>query len=423
MRIGRKCKNADRGIAATAGVDSWKTFANRIHGTDEFEMLDLFRGMSRSLHHRFIVKQPTPGTLCPVCFCEPDCNNIWFITSSCSHAVCLDCLKQYTANQVRDAEQQGPLRCPVCPQQLRISDAIAAFSDDKDLIRAWDLKIRDQLLRALPAYRSCPNCTNNNNRGGGFVTPKCLSPHYRLCQMDAATRINNGIPIITATVLILYVFLARYIVKTPSRSLNVDIFFLLSLIFISFSKFRPEAQRRVARWARDAFCRPITVECPCCFSSFILPSESKHLDDEETKTWMNANMRRCPSCSVPITKNGGCNQMKCLHCHVNFCWACMKLRTKCRPYNCHYNAVNSATPIAGIEPRHDTTLSRIDYYLAREPSQITAVYIYTFISLFARDVQFVQYAIGFTMSAFTLISFSLTRDLLIICILTVHYLR
>jgi hypothetical protein len=43
MRKLRKSAAADQIVAATAGKDSWKTFAGRNHGTDDFEVLDLSR--------------------------------------------------------------------------------------------------------------------------------------------------------------------------------------------------------------------------------------------------------------------------------------------------------------------------------------------------------------------------------------------
>ena len=151
---------ANEVVAATAGADTWKTWAGRKHGTDEFEMMDIFRGFNRSFHHRFLAGPPSSGT-CPVCYCEPETGN-WHVTF-CGHAVCIDCLQQYASSQVKDQEHTGPLKCPVCPRELRKNDAIVALRGNTELIQQWDLKIRNQLLRALPAYRSCPKCSNNNN--------------------------------------------------------------------------------------------------------------------------------------------------------------------------------------------------------------------------------------------------------------------
>lgn len=404
--------SADKTLAATAGTDSWKTWAGRHHGTDDFEFLDVFRGMKRNFEKKFHAKTPPPGSTCPVCYSEPD---KWFITSSCSHSVCFDCIKAYSASQIRDAEQQGPLKCPVCPQQLRSSDAIAVLGDDKELIRAWDIKIRDQLLRALPSFRSCPNCQDGS--GGGFVTPECLSPHHVKCREDSSVCINQGIPVIRCLITTFYALLVRYIAKQPSASEAVDLFFMLSLVYVVIIQLGREAQRHVAQRARAIFYQPISVECPCCSESFVLPSETKHLEDEETKNWLDNNTRRCPSCSVPITKNGGCNHMRCSHCHASFCWQCMRLRTSCTFNRCQYNANNPATEQQ--QPQNDSVLERIDQILVQAPLSPTGICsstLYILLSLFGRNIPMLQLTIGWGMTIVSSIPFSLLYGLFIIVV-------
>jgi ATP-dependent RNA helicase DHX8/PRP22 len=44
--------------------------------------------------------------------------------------------------------------------------------------------------------------------------------------------------------------------------------------------------------------------------------------------WMNEmpnSRKRCPNCTSPIEKNGGCNYMQCTHCNAQLCWLCMKV--------------------------------------------------------------------------------------------------
>mmetsp|Transcript_13855 Transcript_13855/g.20444 ORF Transcript_13855/g.20444 Transcript_13855/m.20444 type:complete len:474 (+) Transcript_13855:176-1597(+) len=410
----RRTASADKLLAATAGADSWKTWAGRHHGTDDFEILDLLRGAKRSFHKKFHARAPPPGSTCPVCYTEPE---EWFVTSSCSHAVCYDCIKAYAASQIRDAEQQGPLKCPVCPQHLRTADAIAVLGDDKELVRAWDIKIRDQLLRALPSFRSCPNCQDNS--GGGFVTPECLSPHHVESREDASFCINQGIPAVRCLVIVIYVSMVRYIAKHPSTLEVVDLFFMLSLVYVVVVQFGREAERHVAQRARTSFYRPISVECPCCSTSFILPSETKHLEDEETKVWLDANTRRCPSCSVPITKNGGCNHMRCSHCHASFCWQCMRLRTRCTFNRCQFNPNNSSTE-EQQQPNNDSILERIDRLLAPaspSPSDNFLSVLWVVVSLFGRNIPILQSAIGLTMPIIFSIPFSMIYLFFLITIL------
>lgn len=298
---------ADHHIASTAGADTWKTWAGRSHGSDDsFEVLDLFRGVRRSLHHRFLSSAPPAGTACPVCFVEPNRAADWHVTW-CGHAVCRDCLQAYASSQILDRGQTGPLKCPVCPQVLRRQDAIVALAGDVELIRQWDLKLRNILLRALPSYRPCPKCSargkdfdGGDSGGGGFVTPECLRPHYQE-RREAATRVLEHRSWVPLGIGFLYVFVVWLIAQTPSRSPLVDLFCMLVPIYVVV-KTAMASQILLARAARRAYVRPITVGCPCCNEDFILPAESKELQDDETSRWMNANTRPCPSCSVPISK-------------------------------------------------------------------------------------------------------------------------
>lgn len=41
------------------------------------------------------------------------------------------------------------------------------------------------------------------------------------------------------------------------------------------------------------------------------------------KAWQAMNPTvRCPGCRIPLTKNGGCNHMKCTRCYTDWCWLC-----------------------------------------------------------------------------------------------------
>lgn len=413
----RRKKHADHVVAATAGVDNWKTWAGRTDGTDEFEVLDMFRGMKRSFHNRFLASPPPPGSTCPVCYSEAE---EWHMTS-CAHAVCLDCFRAYASSQVKDKEQTGPLKCPVCPRVLRKSDAIAALASDKDLLQAWDRKIRNQLLRALPAYRSCPRCSDDattESTGGGFVTPTCLSPHYKDRRDEALFRIKQGLFLTCFSFILLFAGMAKYIAVHPSKSPSVDIFFMLAPLYIFFGRrngvFRAMEQR-IATRARDALFKPISVECPCCAFEFILPA-SATVQDAETKTWIENNTRLCPSCSVPITKNGGCNHMQCSRCNAKFCWACMRLRTSCRAYQCRNGGVD-ASPVATEQAAvsNDSMLGRIDRILDLEAPQLRPQDgILLLLALFFREREEVQLTIGWSM---TIVSMVFTSGFVSLCVL------
>lgn len=403
---------ADKVVAATAGEDSWKTYAGRSHGTDQFEVLDLFRGMKRSFQHNFLSGAPSVGTTCPVCFCEPNRPDDWHVTW-CGHAVCRDCLQQYASSQVQDKEHNGPLKCPVCPQVLRRKDAIVALGGNSELIGRWDSKLRNQLLRALPNYRPCPRCSDGGSSisklsdvsgsenlvgfegGGGFVTSECLQPHYDE-RREASTRILEGRNFLFVGVILGYFTAVSIMNKFPSASPSADLFSMFALIF-PFVKAGLALQHWLAQTARRAFFKPITVECPCCSEAFILPAESKILQDDETSRWMDANTRQCPSCAAKIVKTGGCNHMHCSNCRADFCWACMRLRTSCKAFQCVNGArYGNAIPGRGGQdgPRApqngDSILTVIDYLLERRRQLGAMDFGVVLACFFARQVGVIQ---------------------------------
>jgi len=333
--------------------------------------MDLIRGPSRAIQRTLLQSRPSTGSTCPVCFCEPD---EWHITSSCSHAVCIDCLRAYASSQIHDPLQTGPLKCPVCPQPLRRKDAIIALQDRTDLIEKWDEKLTNQLLRALPSYRPCPKCSSASSSalGGGFVTSQCLAPQYEERRQNASTLLSYGDygAVSSVGVALLVDFsISRY----PSSSPLVDLFSMF-LPFVAMNANIKYIRRKTAEQARQALFQPITVECPCCDNPFILPAASTDADivDSESKQWIDRYTRRCPSCSVPITKNGGCNHMTCQNCKASFCWACMRVGTSCRAYDCQNGAQYGNASILGQNRSAlgdagapDSLLNRIDAILDR----------------------------------------------------------
>ncbi|KAL3779172.1 hypothetical protein HJC23_002023 [Cyclotella cryptica] len=222
--------------ASTAGSENWKTCAGRLDGPDGFIPSDLYNCMKRSFRRR--VKGFTKRTRCPVCMEDPlkyddSAKNGWYITKSCNHSVCKECLQSYASSQISDPNHSGPLKCPCCPRLLRVEDVKVALSnpllDDESpgknmhnsvnkknrldesslfpdpdhdnsarakqnalqVLKKWDDKVRDEFLRSMPEFRPCPHCsklTNSSNEqcplsegtspfnGGGFVTHECLSP-------------------------------------------------------------------------------------------------------------------------------------------------------------------------------------------------------------------------------------------------------
>lgn len=364
MAKSRQSRNSTQVIAATAGKDSWKTWAGRTHGTDEFEPLDYFRGAHRKFCRKYLWKPPVSGTPCPICLEEPSSADEWYITSSCGHAVCIDCLRGYAASQVRDPEHSGPLKCPTCPLPLREKDAIVALAGDEELVKLWDAKLRDEMLRALPSYRHCPHCEGKEKHeealgGGGFVTPDCLTPINEERERSAQL-ILDYIPFSNRLLVVAYLVYFHFYAQNHSSSFFVDLLNVMAPLAV-LRRIWLLCNMTIARAARRAFFKPIVVECPCCDEGFILNAEtelataSKHVYDEATEQWIGNNCRPCPSCSAPISKSGGCNHMQCGKCRAHFCWACMRLRTNCPAFNC-----NNGAPFGNVTGGDDAVVEEVE---------------------------------------------------------------
>eukprot|EP00956_Cyclotella_meneghiniana_P029554 scaffold71988_cov47-Cyclotella_meneghiniana.AAC.5 len=384
--------------SATAGTDNWKTCAGRLDGPDGFIPSDLYHCMKRSIRHH--VKSKQKRTRCPVCMDDPSTkdpsNNGWHITKSCAHAVCIDCLQSYASSQIEDPNHSGPLKCPCCPRLLRVEDAKVALSDsafeqssygkqkhrgnsssndDSTLftdpdhvdgisnalakIKKWDAKSRDGYLRSMPDFRPCPHCSKEESselNGGGFVTPECLSPINEERESHAERIIRFAGPATAQAVLLAYALYymlcsQRYSsVHSPvPRSRGAVSIQIITAILpgVLVPVLTHSVRLFLARLARGAIVKPIIVTCPCCNQEFNLEAASEFnlaetltssASESATKNWKTNNTRPCPSCSSPILKDGGCNHVRCGKCRANFCWACMRLKSKCKAYQCNHGA-------------------------------------------------------------------------------------
>ena len=271
----------------------------------------------------------------------------------------------------------------------------------------WDEKARDEFLRSMEDFRPCPHCsgegdkgssyeddtdntpTNNtsNKKGGGFVTGECLAPinEERETRAERLLKIAEASP--RATVIAYLVYYLRRTTGTtsaaPSGYMSAILQIAMALAPSVLLPIVPHLVRyALAYTARREITRPILVTCPCCEIDFPLLASSElagtssyTASDSATEHWKNSNTRPCPGCSSPIMKDGGCNHVKCGKCRVDFCWACMRPRSRCQAYKCNNgapygNAFGDGSLLAvraGLErlerERHvgQTLVERIDY--------------------------------------------------------------
>ncbi|CAF2499224.1 unnamed protein product [Rotaria sp. Silwood2] len=74
-----------------------------------------------------------------------------------------------------------------------------------------------------------------------------------------------------------------------------------------------------------------------------------------SEQWIRVFAVRCPSCRVPIEKNGGCDRMECRQCHLHFSWSQAKILYKIgirmNPYGSNPFGVGPSFPYAGAFPQ------------------------------------------------------------------------
>ncbi|KAI9284228.1 hypothetical protein BC943DRAFT_326630 [Umbelopsis sp. AD052] len=76
-------------------------------------------------------------------------------------------------------------------------------------------------------------------------------------------------------------------------------------------------------------------------------SISETSDELDTIKWKFENSRCCPSCSIMIHRDEGCNKVDCSLCGYRFCWACLSAWSeKCGFYQCGYQQDQPASDVA-----------------------------------------------------------------------------
>jgi hypothetical protein len=79
----------------------------------------------------------------------------------------------------------------------------------------------------------------------------------------------------------------------------------------------------------------------------------------ETVKLMSASSKPCPSCSIPIFKISGCNQMFCTECHASFDWRTLRLNN---------GAVHNPHHAEWLRTNHNRPREVADVQCGREPS-------------------------------------------------------
>lgn len=67
------------------------------------------------------------------------------------------------------------------------------------------------------------------------------------------------------------------------------------------------------RYCRNLYCKNCREENCNCHQAIC--------EDKEIMEIFN-DIKKCPVCGILITREEGCNSMKCIYCKVKFCWEC-----------------------------------------------------------------------------------------------------
>ena len=97
--------------------------------------------------------------------------------------------------------------------------------------------------------------------------------------------------------------------------------------------------------------------------------------------------------------------MQCAHCKAKFCWACMRLRTRCKAFECLNGGVNASPFQRDTEQQRtqDSLVGWIDRTLESESVKLRPreLIVYHFFLFFMRDSAIIACVVDWIMGLFT----------------------
>jgi len=97
---------------------------------------------------------------------------------------------------------------------------------------------------------------------------------------------------------------------------------------------------------------------------------------KKTNDVISEKCKKCPECTSPILKSGGCNHMKCPSCRCSFCWLCMTVIDD-SPFPAHFkfDPKNPTNTCVGRQMEENT---RTNYFLGHVTGWRKVCLIFTF---------------------------------------------
>ena len=204
----------------------------------------------------------------------------------CGHIFCLSCWHAYVCCVLDErpavATAVLSIRCPEQDCNERVtSEDVAIIAPER--LEQWDAVEEASFVKRSKDYSNCPGAD-------------CKAVAHLISMQDVSMQDSN-------------------VVHIPEARCN-----LCSTMFCFSCGSNPHEPAKCTDFA----------EWNCIFGS--------------SQFWVKKNSKPCPSCSVPIEKNQGCNHIRCSLCQYDFCWLCLgHLRAHLEPHICNrYEAHESA---------------------------------------------------------------------------------
>ncbi|ORX48245.1 hypothetical protein DM01DRAFT_1338709 [Hesseltinella vesiculosa] len=301
---------------------------------------------------------------CSICFDAP----LDFCLDFCRDQYCVDCFQRYVTEVVKSSWGLSvtKVKCPVC--QVLVPQSEWSQYVPRAIVEHYNKY--NQPFRSFT--RCCPACENEAVPCDAHLKPNLLHPRFLCekvqtmadgCVLDNnqhfKQKLNDLLPQLQTDIwsptglLELYQQTMDVAIAINQHHRDHQIPTTVSPYDISSAflviEMPPESWKQMQFLHIGYF--PNTT-CSSCSITFCLQcgfenhspqsceENMKHMtlandDTMQTVQWQLKHSRRCPSCSIMINRDEGCNKVDCSLCGFTFCWSCRSpWSEKCGFYHC-----------------------------------------------------------------------------------------
>lgn len=238
-----------------------------------------------------------------------------FALSACRHCFCRECLVGYLSSKVtegdiaprcfwsssssslqlqtgRVADEGAPPGDPRCREPICEVDVEALLLPEHPLL--WAKFERYRYFKLTPLARECPKCSHR--QAGDPLRPAMV------CGREEKDEGSEGKSCIGGGCGYEYCFL-----HAGAHS------------GLTCAQYEEREQEEISQSRGAPPSCPPFLPSPSCFNQFSPLSLPLSLP---TAALIAESTKPCPVCGLPISKDGGCNHIKCSFCGATFCWLC-----------------------------------------------------------------------------------------------------